>query len=101
MPATGSAVASAIAPLPDDRPIGTVSLPGLDEPGQTAQLGYWLITGARGRGLASAATTLVTEWAFTRSHLTAIQIDREPSNQTSARAAERLGAVITRPRWVQ
>jgi [ribosomal protein S5]-alanine N-acetyltransferase len=97
----GTAVVLAIVPLPDDRPVGMVGLFGLDEPGLTARLGYWLIAGARERGLVSAATTLVTEWGFTRSHLAAIQIDREPSNQASARVAERLGAVITGSRWVQ
>jgi RimJ/RimL family protein N-acetyltransferase len=97
----GTAVVLAIVPLPGDRPVGMVGLFGLDEPGLTAQFGYWLIAGSRRRGLASAAATLLAEWGFTCLRLVAIQIDREPGNHASARVAERLGAVITGSRLVR
>jgi RimJ/RimL family protein N-acetyltransferase len=91
----GSGVVLAIVPVPGDRPVGMVGLFGLDDPGSTAEFGYWLVAQWRGQGLASAAVGLLADWGFTRRHLTAIHIDREPANRDSERVAEKLGAVVT------
>lgn len=91
----GSGAVLAIVPISGERPVGMVGLFGLDEPGSTAQFGYWLVARWRGQGLASAAARLLAEWGFTERRLTAIQIDREPSNRASERVAEKLGAVVT------
>lgn len=91
----GSGVVLAIVPLPGEQPAGMVGLFGFDQPGSTAQFGYWLVAEWRGRGLASAAVRLLAEWGFTHRQLTAIHIDREPANRASQRVAERLGAVAT------
>jgi RimJ/RimL family protein N-acetyltransferase len=91
----GSGAVLAIVPLPGERPVGMVGLFGFDEPGSAARFGYWLVARWRGQGLASAAARLLAEWGFTHRRLTAIQIDREPTNRASERVAEKLGAVVT------
>jgi RimJ/RimL family protein N-acetyltransferase len=91
----GSGAVLAIVPLSGERPVGMVGLFGLDEPGSTAQFGYWLVARWRGQGLASAAARMLAEWGFTERRLTAIHIDREPSNRASERVAEKLGAAVT------
>jgi RimJ/RimL family protein N-acetyltransferase len=96
----GSGVVLAIVPRPGDQPVGMVGLFGFDEPGCTAQFGYWLVARWRGRGLATAAARLLAEWGFTQRQLTAIYIDREPANHASGRVAEKLGAVVTGTRSV-
>jgi RimJ/RimL family protein N-acetyltransferase len=96
----GSGAVLAIVPVSGERPVGMVGLFGFDEPGSTAQFGYWLVAQWRGRGLASAAARLLAEWGFRQRQLTAIHIDREPANRASERVAEKLGAVVTGSRSV-
>jgi len=92
-----TAVVWALVPREHEQPVGMVGLFGLGDPEPTVRFGYWLVSGWRGRGLATAATTLVAEWAFAELKLGAIHIDREPVNQSSARVADRLGAEVAGP----
>ena len=46
------------------RLVGSVSLVHLDWDACTAEIGYWLLPEARGRGLAKRSVRLVTTWAF-------------------------------------
>jgi [ribosomal protein S5]-alanine N-acetyltransferase len=95
--ARGDAIVLAIVPAREPTPVGMVGLFGLDEPGQTARFGYWLIAQARRRGLATRA---LRDWAFSSLALETIFIDREPSNPASARVADRLGATLAGSRRV-
>ncbi|MEO6125836.1 MAG: GNAT family protein [Ilumatobacteraceae bacterium] len=58
---TGAAFA--IVDAVSDKPVGMC---GIDDWSSTnvAQFGYWLAAGARGRGLATRAVTLMTGWLF-------------------------------------
>ena len=50
-----------------DELLGLVGLHGVDltgEPGGTAEIGYWMRTEGRGRGLMTRATRLASAWAF-------------------------------------
>ncbi len=96
----GTAIVLAIIPAREPTPVGMVGLFGLDEPGPTARFGYWLITQARRRGLATSATRALGDWAFSSLALETIFIDREPSNLASARVADRLGATLAGSRRV-
>jgi RimJ/RimL family protein N-acetyltransferase len=44
-------------------PVGMCGIDGWSSTG-AAQFGYWLAAGARGRGLATRAVTLMTDWLF-------------------------------------
>jgi RimJ/RimL family protein N-acetyltransferase len=56
-------------------------------------LSFWLIASARRQRLATAAASALVEWAFTAlPELRLVRIDREPTNEATARIARRLGA---------
>jgi RimJ/RimL family protein N-acetyltransferase len=52
------------------------------------EIGYWLIPGARGRGMGKIAVSLLVEWAFQELELDRIEITTTPEN-TAARALAR------------
>jgi RimJ/RimL family protein N-acetyltransferase len=64
---------------------------GIDRPGRTVELGYAVLPGARGRGVATATLRAMTAWA--RSELGAIRVELriDPANEASKRVAERCG----------
>jgi [ribosomal protein S5]-alanine N-acetyltransferase len=88
--AAGTVLALAIQGRGDDGALGNVNLAGFDE--GAAEIGYWLVPEARGRGLATAATSLLVDWAFDNFPLTRIEFAILPENHASQRVAERLGA---------
>ncbi len=96
----GTAVVLATVLPEEGTPVGMVGLFGLDQPDCTARLGYWVIASHRGRGIATSAARMLTDWAFAHLQLTTIYIDREPLNRASARLADKLGAVPTGSRSV-
>lgn len=61
-----------------------------DQP--AGELSYWLVPGARGRGLAYAAVRLMIESVVPALELRSLVLDIEEGNVPSVRLAERLGA---------
>ena len=57
----------------------------------TAELGYWLIPRARGRGYASRAIALAARWGLVEAGLARIEALVEPENAASQRVLERAG----------
>jgi RimJ/RimL family protein N-acetyltransferase len=55
------------------------------------QLGYWVKREARGRGVATRALRLVSEWAFAALGACRLQLLAEPANAASQRVAEKAG----------
>jgi RimJ/RimL family protein N-acetyltransferase len=55
------------------------------------ELGYWLIPGARGRGIATAAVSLVLDWVFTGLDLLRVEVATTPENSSSQALARRFG----------
>jgi len=55
----------------------------------TAGIGYWVLTRARGRGLATAAVRMLTRWAIAEAGLQRIEALVEPGNRPSLRVLER------------
>jgi len=78
-----------IAGAGDDRAGGFIGL-WLDAR-LSANLGYWVAPGTRGRGVAARAVELVSAWAFARLRLARLEIWVEPANVASQRVAERAG----------
>lgn len=64
----------------------------LDEEAREAELGYVVAAHARGRGVASQALRLLTEWGFERG-LERLELRISPDNEASLRVAERCGYV--------
>jgi ribosomal-protein-alanine N-acetyltransferase len=57
----------------------------------TAEIGYWLIPRARGRGLGSRALALLARWAVTDAQLARVEALVVPDNIPSQRVLEKAG----------
>ncbi|HEY0343049.1 MAG TPA: GNAT family N-acetyltransferase [Solirubrobacteraceae bacterium] len=85
----GQALILAIEIAERDLPVGMVGLFALDEP--RPRIGYWIIEGFRGRGLAREAARRLMTWTFAELAPDAVQLDIEPHNVASQRVARQLG----------
>jgi RimJ/RimL family protein N-acetyltransferase len=75
----------------DGRLLGSFSIMELDrEPGY-GEIGYWVAAGARGRGIATRAVRLLTDWARAELGLTRLEILPHKDNERSKRVAEKAG----------
>ena len=72
--------------------VGTCGLNGFDEVNRRANLGYWVRTSNVGRGIATAATTLVARYGLTQLDLCRLEVIMSVQNEPSRRVAERVGA---------
>jgi RimJ/RimL family protein N-acetyltransferase len=90
--AAGTVLALAIQAPDDDRALGNVNLARLDDDGHEAAIGYWLVPEARGKGLATAATSLLIDWGLRNLGVERIEFAILPENRASQRVAERVGA---------
>ena len=74
-----------------DRLLGSFSLMELDhEPGY-GEIGYWVASEARGRGIATRAVRLLADWAREELELTKVDILPHKDNAPSRRVAEKAG----------
>jgi len=64
--------------------------------GRMPELGYWLAVEARGRGVATRAARLVTEWGLADLDLFRIDLHADEDNRASQRVAERAGFTAVR-----
>jgi RimJ/RimL family protein N-acetyltransferase len=71
--------------------LGSFSVMGLDrEPGY-GEIGYWVAAEARGRGVATRAVRLLSDWAERELGLTRLEILAHKDNAPSRRVAEKAG----------
>jgi RimJ/RimL family protein N-acetyltransferase len=66
---------------------------GIDREGRSVELGYVVTPNARGRGIASAALRLLTEWAFRELDVLRVELGIAADNEASRRVAARAGYV--------
>jgi RimJ/RimL family protein N-acetyltransferase len=90
--AAGTVLALAIQAPDDERALGNVNLAGFGERGGEAEIGYWLVPEARGRGLVTAAAALLIDWGFRNLGIERIEFAILPENLASQHVAERVGA---------
>ena len=83
----GSRANFAIADAGSDELLGSIGLRDVDG---NAQIYYWVLAAARGRGVATRALRLVSDWGFSRG-FPRLQLLTEPENEISQRVAERAG----------
>ena len=78
---------------PDDESmlLGGGSIYDVDPDSGCAAVGYWLAPEARGRGIATHATQLLTGWAFDALQVQRLELTSAPENKASHRVAERCG----------
>ena len=87
----GDALFLVIADRSSDRALGSVWLWQLNRNELRAEIGYWLLREARGRGAATRAVRLVSRYAFGRLGLERLDLFTLPDNDGSRRVAERAG----------
>jgi RimJ/RimL family protein N-acetyltransferase len=71
--------------------LGSISLMRVDWQHSRAEVGYWLALPARGRGHATRAVQLISDWAFASLGLERIELLAATGNAPSQRVAERAG----------
>lgn len=71
--------------------LGLALVPRIEREAQTAELGYIVAPAARGRGVATAALGLLTEWAFAELDAVRLELLIGSANEPSKRVAERNG----------
>src|SRR5450756_1698394 len=59
--------------------------------GHRATFGYWLVPQARGRGAATRALRLITDWTIATTELIRLDLFSDVENDASGRVAERVG----------
>jgi RimJ/RimL family protein N-acetyltransferase len=74
----------------DGAAVGGVSAARRHVPG-VAEIGYWVLERARGRGAATEATRLLTHWLFEATNIERVQATVEPSNLASQRVLTKVG----------
>lgn len=73
--------------------LGGCGLNGFNWEHRFANLGYWVRASEMGRGVATAATRALAEWAFANTDLIRLEIVVAVGNLPSLRVAEKVGAV--------
>ena len=76
----------------DDALLGACALNHLDHGNRRANLGYWVRTSARGRGVGTEAAALAVHFGLGELGLGRVEIVAAVANLASQRVAEKLGA---------
>ena len=71
--------------------LGLALVPRIEQEARTAELGYVVAPAARGRGVATAALRLLTDWAFAELGALRLELHIGVTNEASKRVAERNG----------
>ena len=86
----GEGLSLAIADVESGEALGNINLLFRRQP-LTAEIGYWLIPGVRGRGLGSRVIALFARWAVTGAGLARLEALVVPGNMASQRVLEKAG----------
>jgi RimJ/RimL family protein N-acetyltransferase len=71
--------------------LASVSLHSIDADQGDAEIGYWTVPDARGRGVAPAVVDAVCRWAFDTLPIDRIELCHAVENEASGRVAEKAG----------
>jgi RimJ/RimL family protein N-acetyltransferase len=91
--AKGSWLEWAVADPDTDAFLGSICLHHVEWRHRRAELGYWLVPLARGRGAGRAALAAAVDWAFRSLELERLEIMTTPLNAAAIALPERLGFV--------
>jgi RimJ/RimL family protein N-acetyltransferase len=74
--------------------VGRVGLAWIRDETSEAEIGYWLLPQARGRGTLTSAVRLMTAWAFGSGGFGRLEIRHLLDNDASCKVAERCGFLV-------
>lgn len=83
----------AVAATEGDLLLGRISLKALNLTDGNAELAYWVVPAARGRGVCPRAVEAVTSWAFEHG-FHRLDLDHSTANQASCRVATKAGYAV-------
>jgi RimJ/RimL family protein N-acetyltransferase len=89
--ATGEASYWAMVSAVDNLIVGLAEAHVVDAEARWLELGYWVAEGQRGKGIATEALKLLTQWIETDTDATQIDLPIHPENGASMKVAERAG----------
>ncbi|MFJ6150884.1 GNAT family N-acetyltransferase [Micromonospora profundi] len=78
----------------DDQPVGQVGLRGVLLTEASAQVSYWVVPAARGRGIATGALLALARWSFARAGLHRLSLEHSTANAASCRVATQAGFTV-------
>jgi RimJ/RimL family protein N-acetyltransferase len=84
-------VSWAVADAVTDAVLGWMSIHTIDRIGNDAEVGYWTVPAARGRGVAARAVDAGCRWAFAALPVDRIELLHAVENAASARVAQKAG----------
>ena len=86
----GDGAAFAVVELPSEEALGAIGVRVLHGRG-IAEIGYHMAAEARGRGLATGALRLLSDWSFAALPVARLQLTTHVDNPASQRVAEKAG----------
>jgi RimJ/RimL family protein N-acetyltransferase len=86
----GTGLHLVIADAASDRLLGSIGM-HMNRGDGRADIGYWLVPQARGRGVITSAVRLFSRWIFDSLPVERIEITIQPANSGSRAVAERAG----------
>ncbi|MFI2201188.1 GNAT family N-acetyltransferase [Streptomyces sp. NPDC020192] len=81
----------AVVDADGDDLLGRVALREIRLGDGVAEVAYWTVASARGRGVAVRATTALSRWAFEEIGLHRLELSHATANEASCRVAEKAG----------
>jgi len=90
----GDHASFAVVPADGGELLGSVSLHSIDPEQGDAEIGYWTVPAARGRGIAVGAVVAVCGWAFPALGLDRVELLHAVENPASGRVAAKAGFVL-------
>ena len=81
----------AIVDAATNEPVGAIAMHVLDPAFGNVEVGYWIATAVRGRGLTTRALALISRWAIDSVGVQRIQLRADVLNAASLRVAEKAG----------
>jgi RimJ/RimL family protein N-acetyltransferase len=92
--ADGSSCSWAVVDSTTGTLLGSTGLRHIDPFDRGGVASYWTVAAARGRGVAPAALSAATNWAFAVVGLHRVQLAHVPANAASCRVAEKAGFAL-------
>ena len=87
----GTGAQFAITDAENGAVLGGIGIGWTDATHEVAEVGYWLASDARGRGLTTRALTLVARWTLGELQCQRLQLRADERNVASQRVAEKVG----------
>ncbi|MGY1732752.1 GNAT family N-acetyltransferase [Geodermatophilus sp. SYSU D01045] len=88
---SGRIAAWAVVDAADGRLLGSVNLHSIDLDQGDAEVGYWTVPAARGRGVAPRAVDAALRWGFVTLPVDRVELVHAVENPASGRVAEKAG----------